>query len=35
MEIQDLSLHGLKLITSKIFYDERGFFKESYRKPIL
>ncbi|HSW86439.1 MAG TPA: dTDP-4-dehydrorhamnose 3,5-epimerase [Rhabdochlamydiaceae bacterium] len=32
MEIQDLALEGLKLIKSKVFYDERGFFKEHYRK---
>jgi dTDP-4-dehydrorhamnose 3,5-epimerase len=33
METEDLFLAGLKRIKSKVFYDERGFFKESYRKP--
>lgn len=34
MQVQELSLQGLKLIKSKVYYDERGFFKESYRKPL-
>lgn len=33
MEIINLSLPGLKLIRLNIFDDERGFFKECYRKP--
>ena len=33
MEIIDLSLPGLKLIRLNVFDDERGFFKECYRKP--
>ncbi len=32
MHIQDLSLSGLKLLTCAVHQDERGFFKESYRK---
>jgi len=34
MEIIELSLPGLKLIRLKSFDDERGFFKEFYRKPL-
>jgi dTDP-4-dehydrorhamnose 3,5-epimerase len=34
MEIIQLSLPGLKLIRLTSFDDERGFFKEFYRKPI-
>lgn len=33
MEIIDLSLPGLKLVRLESFDDERGFFKECYRKP--
>jgi dTDP-4-dehydrorhamnose 3,5-epimerase len=33
MEIIDLSLPGLKLIRLSALDDERGFFKECYRKP--
>jgi dTDP-4-dehydrorhamnose 3,5-epimerase len=33
MEIIDLSLPGLKLIRLNVLDDERGFFKECYRKP--
>ena len=33
MEIIELSLPGLKLIRLQSFGDERGFFKEFYRKP--
>jgi dTDP-4-dehydrorhamnose 3,5-epimerase len=32
MQVADLRLSGLKLITPKVFSDERGFFFESYRK---
>lgn len=34
MEVEELSLEGLKRIRSKIFFDERGFFRETFRKPI-
>ncbi len=30
MEVSNLRLNGLKLISPHIFYDERGFFFESY-----
>lgn len=33
MEIIDLSIPGLKLIRLTAFEDDRGFFKECYRKP--
>jgi dTDP-4-dehydrorhamnose 3,5-epimerase len=33
MEIINLSLPGLKLIRLNVLDDERGFFKECYRKP--
>lgn len=33
MEIINLSLPGLKLIRLNVFDDDRGFFKECYRKP--
>jgi len=32
MKISDLPLAGLKLIELKIFYDDRGFFMESYQE---
>jgi len=34
MNTLNLTLEGLKLITPKVFFDERGFFKESYQKPL-
>jgi dTDP-4-dehydrorhamnose 3,5-epimerase len=34
MELKELSLSGLKLLRPKVFHDDRGFFKESYRKPL-
>lgn len=34
MKIIDLSLPGLKLIQLTVFNDDRGFFKESYRRPL-
>lgn len=34
MEVLDLSLAGIKLVRPKIFYDERGFFGECYRKSL-
>lgn len=33
MEIVDLSLPGLKLIRLTAYEDDRGFFKECYRRP--
>ncbi len=33
MEVTNLRLKGLKLISPRIFHDERGFFKESYHEP--
>jgi dTDP-4-dehydrorhamnose 3,5-epimerase len=33
MQVTDLRLHGLKLISVNIFHDERGFFFESYAFP--
>lgn len=35
MQITELSLAGLKLITPRLFCDERGFFFESYRQPYF
>jgi dTDP-4-dehydrorhamnose 3,5-epimerase len=32
MQVVDLSLSGLKLITPKVFSDARGFFFENYRQ---
>lgn len=34
MEIKDLSLAGVKLIRPKVFFDQRGYFRETYRKPL-
>lgn len=34
MEVVDLSLSGLKLVRPKVFSDTRGFFRETYRKPL-
>lgn len=34
MEVVDLKFSGLKLIKPKVFRDTRGFFLESYRKPL-
>jgi dTDP-4-dehydrorhamnose 3,5-epimerase len=34
MEVNDLSIQGLKLIIPKIFRDERGHFFESYRQSL-
>src|SRR3990172_7050579 len=31
MEIVNLRLEGLKLITPRVFKDDRGFFKETYQ----
>ncbi len=34
LQVQDCSLPGVKLIRPKSFADERGFFRETYRKPL-
>lgn len=34
MEVIEQSLQGIKLLRPKVFHDERGFFKESYRKSL-
>lgn len=34
MEVQDLSLEGVKRVRPKIFLDDRGFFRETYRRPL-
>ncbi len=34
MEVKELSLPGVKIIQPRIFRDERGFFKETFRKPL-
>lgn len=35
MDVKELSLSGLKLITLKSFKDERGFFSERYRENLF
>ncbi len=34
MDVQDLALPGVKLLKTKVFVDERGFFRETFRKPL-
>ncbi len=34
MDVAELSLEGVKRIRPKIFWDERGFFRETFRKPL-
>jgi dTDP-4-dehydrorhamnose 3,5-epimerase len=34
MQIHELALPGVKLIKTKLFFDDRGFFRETYRKPL-
>jgi dTDP-4-dehydrorhamnose 3,5-epimerase len=34
MEVRDLSLEGVKKIRPKVFFDDRGFFRETFRKPL-
>ncbi len=34
MDVCPLRLHGLKLLKPRVFRDERGFFLESFRKPL-
>ncbi len=35
MEVKDLKLEGVKLLRSKMFFDNRGFFRETFRKPLF
>lgn len=32
MEVQELSLDGVKRIRLKVFFDDRGFFRETFRR---
>ena len=34
MDIEELGLPGVKLLKTKVFFDERGFFRETFRKPL-
>jgi len=34
MQIQELALPGVKWIKTKLFFDDRGFFRETYHKPL-
>jgi dTDP-4-dehydrorhamnose 3,5-epimerase len=34
MDVKDLSLQGLKKIRIKTFFDDRGFFRETFRNPL-
>jgi dTDP-4-dehydrorhamnose 3,5-epimerase len=34
MQIEELALPGVKLITTKLFVDNRGFFRETFHKPL-
>ncbi|MBS0603519.1 MAG: dTDP-4-dehydrorhamnose 3,5-epimerase [Verrucomicrobia bacterium] len=34
MEVKELSLAGVKMIRPKVFFDDRGFFRETFRKPL-
>jgi dTDP-4-dehydrorhamnose 3,5-epimerase len=34
MQLQELALPGVKLIKTKLFFDDRGFFRETYHKPL-
>lgn len=34
MEVQELSLSGVKRIRPKVFFDDRGFFRETFRAPL-
>lgn len=34
IEVKNLSLDGAKLLRPKFFYDDRGFFRETFRKPL-
>lgn len=34
MEVKDLSMPGVKFIRPKMFHDDRGFFRETFRKPL-
>ena len=35
MKLINTKIEGLKLIKSKIFYDKRGYLRETFRKDIL
>lgn len=35
MNIEDLSLPGVKLITPRVFGDDRGFFMETFKQSVL
>lgn len=34
MEFKTLSLPGVKLLRSNFFFDDRGFFRETFREPL-
>jgi dTDP-4-dehydrorhamnose 3,5-epimerase len=34
MEVQNLTLEGVKRIRLKVFFDDRGFFRETFRAPL-
>jgi dTDP-4-dehydrorhamnose 3,5-epimerase len=34
MEVKELSLPGVKWIRPKTFFDDRGFFRETFRRPL-
>lgn len=34
MEVKDLLFDGVKLLRPKIFFDDRGFFRETFRKSL-
>ena len=35
MKVVDTKFYGLKLVKSKVYYDNRGVLKESYKKSVL
>ena len=34
MDVEELSLEGVRKIRPKIFLDDRGFFRETFRRPL-
>ena len=32
MQVEELTLPGVKLIKNRVFIDERGFFRETFRQ---
>jgi dTDP-4-dehydrorhamnose 3,5-epimerase len=34
MEVKSLSFEGVKLLRPKVFFDDRGFFRETFRRPL-